>query len=356
MKYRTSTIFPLESLGTSGTRIENLNVKDPISRLFFYFKYTTGAAARIAPEPDIFDKIELVDGSDVLFALSGTELVAAHFYEGYPMLGITAANIQSTEDWGEMYYDFGRFKNDPLFAFDPLKFRNPQLKVTWNVARCEANATACSLEIVAECFDEKTISPVGFMQTKEIHSYTPSASAYEYIDLPTDQVIRKLYFQAKKFGSTTSQMLTEAKLSEDNDKRIPFDLTYIDWANMNAMDFGMLSQNTWFTAGGQTDYVYGAACWFESPTIINTTAGRAIYGHTMSNGLYSFISSTTTDIGTGYINGTRPYGVYCFPFGDQKDPEDWYDATKVGSLRLRALWGTVTSAKGNTILQQVRKY
>lgn len=358
MKYRKVTIFPLESIGTSGTKIIDLNVKDPIARLFYYFRFTTGAAGRLAPEPSIFSKIELIDGSDVLMSLSGTELVASHFYEGYPMLAVPASNMQSTTDWGEMYYDFGRSKHDPMLAFDPTKFSNPQLRVTWNVATIEANGTAVYLEIVAECFDEKAITPIGFLQSKEIHSYTNTASSYQYIDLPTDQIIRKLYFQPKKFGSATAQLMAEARLSEDNDKRIPFDLTYIDWANMNAMDFGMLSQNTWFLASGQTDYVYAAACWFETPLFIDTTGARAIQGHTMSNGLYSFIGATVTDIGCGWLNGSLPYAVYCFPFGDQQDIDDWYDPTggKVGSLRLRILSGTVGSGTFNTILQQLRRY
>jgi hypothetical protein len=357
MKYRTVTIMPLESLGISGTKIIDVNIKDPISRLFFYFRYTTGAGERLAPEPSIFSKIELIDGSDVLMSLSGTEMVAAHFYEGYPMLGISASNLQSNTDWGEMFHDFGRFKYDPMLAFDPTKFSNPQFKITWNVATIEANATACYLEIVAECFDEKVITPIGFLQTREFYAYTNTASAYHYIDLPTDQIIRKLYFQPKAFGSATAQLMAEAKLSEDNDKRIPFDLTYIDWANMNAMDFGVLGQNLWADLG-QTDYVFGAPCWFETPVVLNTTGIYAIQGHTMSNGLYTFLGATASNVIEGILYGSLPYAVYCYPFGLQQDVDDWYDPTggRVGSLRLRILSGTVGSKPFAAILQQLRRY
>jgi len=358
MKYRTATIFPLEDIGASGTRIEKLVTKDPITSLYFDFRYTIGAGERSAPEPSIFSKIELVDGSDVLMSLSGTELVAAHFYERNPLLRVTASNLQSATMSSAMEHNFGRFKRDPMLAFDPTKFINPQLRFTWDVTDIEANATAVSLAVIAECFDEKVISPIGFLSTQEYHQYTNVASSYKYIELPTDRIIRKLYFQPKYFGQATAQLMAEARLDEDNLKRIPFDLTYRDWANLNALDFGMLSQNVWFDCTSQTDFVYGAPCWNESPTVINTTAKRAIQGHTMSNGLYSFLSDTATDIGTGYLHGSLPYAVFCFPFGDQMDMDDWYDPTggKVGSLRLRILAGTVADGTFSTILQQLRRY
>ncbi|GAI63473.1 unnamed protein product, partial [marine sediment metagenome] len=48
------------------------------------------------------------------------------------------------------------------------------------------------------------------------------------------------------------------------------------------------------------------------------------------------LGATTTDLGTGLLSGYLPYGVFCYPFGDQMDIEDWYKlAGRVENLRFR---------------------
>lgn len=356
-KYRTTEIFPWTSLGTSGTEIIDIRVKDPITALRFYCRFTATTGERIAPDLDVMSKIEIVDGSDVLFSLSGTELAAHHFYEGGNFLYITAGNLLNDGARFALQINFGRFFRDPLLALDPSRHRNPQLRVTWNVATPQALGSAFQMQVIAEVFDEKIISPIGFLRTTEFKSYSPGATSYEYTDLPTDLVIRKLYLQTKEFGTAATQQLTDIKLSEDNDKKIPFDMDDESWAHLCAMLYGSIMQNFWAQTRGVTGNVYGAPCKYETVAGINTTdyIGGRIVG--MTGGLFTFACDVTTDIMNGIFSGFLPYFVWCYPFGDEKDPEDWYDPSGVGSLRLRVQSGSASSgATFNIMLQQLRRY
>jgi len=358
MKYRSAVILPLESLGTSGTKTIDLNIADPISALRFEGIYTNGSSGtQLVPVPDVISKVEFVDGSDVLFSLDGSQLAAVHFYEGQPLIFVDGSAIDSDTINFNLQYDFGRFLRDPLLAFLPNQFRNPQLKVTWNVATPNAAGSALSLEITAEMFDEKAISPIGFLKTAQFHSYAPAASTYEYIDLPTDLIIRKLYLQTKYYGKAATTLLTSAKLSEDNDKRVPFDLTDTNWCNLVAEKWGMCLQNVWGYGGSAADCIFLAPCKYETGVFNNCSGAREVVIQGSTGGKWSLTSSTAGDTIHGLVMGFLPYFLYCYPFGADGDIEDWYDASRVGSLRFRVQSGSESSgATNNTILQQLRKY
>ena len=358
MNYRTAVILPLKSLGTSGTEVIDLKGLDPISALRFEGIYTNGSSgAQLTPVPDVISKLELVDGSDVLFSLDGTQLAAVHFYEGYPFIYIDGSAVDSDTINFNLQYDFGRFLRDPMLAFDPKRFRNPQIKITWNVATANAAATALSLEITAELFDEKSVSPTGFLRTTQFHSYSPGASTHEYIDLPTDLVIRKLYLQTKEYGSAATTLLTSAKLSEDNDKRIPFDMTDTNWCNLLAEKWGMLIQNAWGYGGSANDPIFLAPCKYETGVWSSASVAEEVLIQGSTGGKWTLTTSTATDLVHGLVTGFLPYWVYCYPFGDDNDPMDWYDPRNIGSLRLDVLSGSASSgATNNTILQQLRSY
>lgn len=359
MNYRTAVILPLKTLATTAsTEVIDINVRDPISSLRFEAIWTSHSeGARLYPEYDVFSKIELVDGSDVLFSLDGTEMAALHFYEGHPFIYCGASNLDSEAESLHLQYNFGRFFRDPMLAFDPTKFRNPQLRITYNPATPHASATSLQLEVTAELFDEKIISPIGFLRATQFHSYAPGATEYEYIDLPTDLVIRKLYLQTRRMGSAASLLLTDVKLSEDNDKRIPFEMTDTNWANLCGQKWGTCFQNFWAYTGGVMDYVFAAPCKYETVAGLNTTDYTGVRHVSFSGGRLTLASDVTTDIASGILRGFLPFFVYCYPFGDEGDPADWYDVTKVGSLRLRVQSSSQSvGATNNTILQQLRRF
>lgn len=358
MNYRLAKILSPEDLGAAGTKVIDINVKDIISRIDIIFR-TKNAATSFTDHPAAnVTKIEMVDGSDVLFSLTGREAQALNFYDR----GQPADNHMtgSNGEWMRAVFglDFGKYLHDPDLAFDPTKFTNPQLKITWDQDVASAGADDNYMTVLAHLFDELKPSPTGFLMSKQIYSYTPAANAYEYIDLPTDHPVRKLLVGSHQEERTFTQMIAELKLSEDNDKRVPWDMTgdelfwlmkqtypeYIENVYMvidtSATAFRVTPAEDAVIVGSKTSTVAGVFLIFSNGGLATGTAETA--------------AETIYMLCKGYI----PHGVVSIPFGMPGVPGDWYDVTKVGSLILRLKAGASlgTAPTAQIITQQLRSY
>ncbi len=256
---------------------------------------------------------------------------------------------------------FGRWPNDPELAFDPKKFVNPQLRITYNAVTYGVGATDLFMSVFADVFDEYVPSPIGFLQHREFYRYTPAVGAYQYINLPTDLALRKLIVQAKRYTSPPQSGLAAARLDEDNMKRIPFDMLYEDWRAHNRQEYGPAEQGIAILREGGDQPLYHAltdlpvALWEEmaTPSIL------ALIG---ANGcqLTTTDGAAETTAAIGRISGLAPYFCLCYPFGDQNNPADWYETRDIGALRLRLLGASAPLFAPNfsnrVILQQVRRY
>jgi len=223
MKYRHAVILGSEDLGPAGTKIIDLNLVDPISRITLRHEPVTGDMTPDEHPISNIVQLELVDGSDVLYGLSGQVGHALNIFEkSAPKIQQIQYNTGGTSII-VINIDFGRFLWDPELAFDPKKFTNPQLKLTWDEDAFDGACLAHSFMVFGHLFDEKAVDPVGFLMNKEIKAYAPTAGGYEYTDLPTDYPIRKLIVQPYRKAGGPRAIVVDYKLSEDNDKRTVFD-------------------------------------------------------------------------------------------------------------------------------------
>jgi len=250
---------------------------------------------------------------------------------------------------------------DPLLAFDPKKFRNPQLKITIDKDGGGMNTSQVVISVFARTFDQKEITPVGFLMNKEIKDYSLGAGTREYTDLPTDYPYRKLLLRSQKYGSGLEHCFDEIKLSEDNDKKIPlnhkieeilhaitgYSKPYREWILTNAPTAGRYIYCTagyWpcFSATGWTPAVPS-----HQASVYEGDGGRAkVYKTTDAQNIQILAM------------GWCPHSTIEIPFGMQNEIDDWYDVTKLGSLRLnmKAGSGMSSSETCQVFLQQLRKY
>lgn len=341
MKYRIADILAFEAITAAGTKTIDIVLEDIVSRIHLSF-YTQNAIPweLVAGHPAAaITKIELVDGSDVLYSLNGYEIQALNYYDNLVTPDTDVATYAGRWQHASFLLDFGRWLYDPDLAFDPKKFTNPQLKITYNPALVSTNFNSAGLEIRAECFDEKVVSPVGFLMTKEIESYTgPDAEGYKYIDIPTDFPFRKLLVRAALNNLSFEGGITEFKISEDNDKRIPYDMStyrYIRYQNgflpkmhekisaragVASFIFYVMPTH-WPTLVGMSESELDS---FARDMLTSEANQQAILAETLAN--QGFIA-----VCSGYI----PHQTLCLMFGDQKELDDWYDVTAKGSVRLR---------------------
>lgn len=357
MKYRNAVILAEGDLGASGTKIIDDFGVDPISRLSIVFRPVGGSNTPAAHPAGSVSKIELVDGSDVLFSITGYQTQGINILRAakpHPQVihFFTGGTPQTP-----FHIDFGRYLWDDQLAFDPTKFKNPQLKFTWNQVTWDAGCSSHGFSVHAQIFDEKKISPVGFLMTKEVKAYVPTSGAFEYTDLPTDYPHRALFVQGFCSGGGLRAIVQEVRLDEDNDKRIIIDgdvdllRNYLDplWGDAIDLVVGTVAAGsvTFFCTGHNHCSVAG----------ISDADAKTIAGKDLSGGKF-WATGEAAGLANFTVRGKNPHGVMGIPFGDQMDLSDWYDVSRIGKLRLRIKGGPNSSSSytNRIVCEQLRRY
>lgn len=361
MRYRTVKILAAKSLDAAGTETISIKVQQPLSRIELYWQITAKNAAgdEIAHSVADLTKIELVDGSDVLFSLNGYEAMALNIYDRR-----IPTRCHGQHKYGESLamvvgIDFGRYLWDEVLALDPTKFTNLQLKITYTLTSCDEDAEAAEMEVVGYVFDEKVISPIGFLMSKEHYSYTPSSTtAYNYVDLPLDYPIRKLLVRGFTDGFEPWQSVSEVRLDEDNEKRVPFDWDVERYYRMMKGVWLPVSEVILHTIKTTGTTIYVTCTDFFYDIHFYPLSGPTVVGHATAyrGGKLTIVAAVQGTV-YGGVSGYMPNHCLEFPFGAPNDMEDWYDVTTKGSVRLRLkAGGQGTSASNQIVLQQLRRY
>jgi len=363
MNYRLATLLERTAYATDKTEVIDIDVTDPISQIQVVYECTGASTATFQGHPALcITKIELVDGSDVIYSLSGKEAQVVDFYHNkvvppnllYYLNGINAEQIFNL--------NFGRFLFDPDLALDPSKFKNLQLKITVDINGGGRTSVGGFLSVLAHLFDEKTIAPMGLFMCKEIKTYTLAAAAHEYTDLPVDFPYRKLFVKAQAYAYYPDVQIDTIKLSQDVDKKIPFN------QSMRQIIRTIMAQTPpWIehlhtscpSAGGDVEYItptyevgFSLTPW-DVPASATTTLA-ADYG---DGGRARFSSTSWIGNIQAIIRGWLPHGGIEIPFGLQDQIDDWFDPSFIKSLKLDIKGGASLGAgTAEIFLQQLRKY
>ena len=362
--YRITSVLAPKDLGASGTEVIDVNLKDIISTFDFIWKTTNvTVSVMLAPHMRCISKVELVDGSDVLHSLSGEEMQALNYYDTkrtpQDELSLTVGGIFTSK----FSINFGRYLYDTMLALDPNKFRNLQLKVTWDEDAANTSVVVNELTVTAHVFDEKKVSPRGFLMAKEVFSYTPVASGFEYVDLPTDYPYRKLVLKSDSTDLNPFVTIDQFKISENNDKVIPVNLTGEELFRLTKDDFPRMQNRMTMDAvvTAKTIYVvpsYDNAINIEYDGTAFVTAQSLFAAPTYTNQSIALAASVDIQADNASYSGLCPHSCLVYEFGDQNDVADFYDVRNIGSLQLQmkgaAAVGTSPAAK--IVLQQLRTY
>lgn len=358
MNTRVATILAQEDLGASGTKTIDINIKDIISRIIVIFKAQNGADHIQAHPAANVSKIELVDGSDVLFSLSGHQAQAVNFYDRIMKPYSYIDTIDTHWNTAAFSLDFGRFLHDKGIAFDPTKFTNPQLKITWAETACQANAVNSYCIVLADIFDELAPTPEGFLMTKEIYNYTVAETGYEYIDLPTDYITQQIFVRTLLAENTFTTIIDELKLSEDNDKRIPLDLTVTDLMRTVLEQWGYIIEHAYLMESTSVQAFYGMPS--DIGYVVASEYGTVgpCAGWTLDGGKFNYIGTGASSKLKALVYGCLPHGA--IPLLPKPGPEiaDWWDVTKLGSLKLRIKDSapSSTTPSAQVVTKQYRTY
>lgn len=359
MKYRIVEVMANQAFAAAGTHIQPIRTRDIISALHFHLGTTVTAGPHLTHLLAAFPKIEIVDGSDVIMSLSGTEMGGTYFYDTGKLASYMVYTSYAGVHDAEVSIQFGRWVGDELLALDPNRFDNLQIRITHDYALHSTTCTNAHIEIHAEVFDEKVISPIGFLQTREFETHVPATTTVHPIELPVDLPIRKLFVQSPNINIDVASNLGRTRLDEDNDKRVVYDLSQLRWEAFILKWYPLCVQRFLMVVQqGPGNPFFAAPSAAGLISVTNATGILAWQAGAAVAGRYAVITASNTDLLYGHVTGHHPYGMMCMPFGKQDDIDDWYDTSGIGDLRFRVWGGTAVGATPllNTVLQQLRRY
>lgn len=360
MNYRDALLLAAEDVGAAGTKVINIDINKPISQLEIKFQTTKSKASMDAGSPADIPKIELVDGSKVFYSLNGYCSQALGYYNRPSRLLDHGqhTNGNSQQDWYPI--DFGRYLWDEMLAFDPQRFNNPQLKITFDEDVSDTGVTANSMEVWAKIFDEKSITPQGFLGGIEEYSYTCGANnSFETITLPEDRPYRQILVRAYQDAYEPWYSIDEARLDEGTLDRIPWDYTDLEL-------YFRRMKSVWTpisypfqghgTSGGNVIYVPTTQYYTQFVGVQASGTGNPYVTVANGRGGKLTISAGSSIDVDGLVVGHLPWHCFQFPMGNPMDIGDWYNPSgKKPRLRLRASTGA-TSSTGTVVIEELFNY
>ena len=358
MNYRIAEILARAEYGEAMTKTEPILLTEVISRIEVIFRAQNASNALEDHPAANVPKVEVVDGSDVLFSLTGKQAQGVNWYdrEKKPYSYIDGIN----DHWNTAMIgiDWGRKLYDPRLAFDPTRFKNPQVKVTFDENVCDTAADNNTLEIRAHVFDERSASPEGFLMTKEHFSWALVASEPKYVELPTDYVTRQIYLQTLKNEHTFTTHLSNVKIDENQGKKVPYDLTTSELLREVVERYGYVMEHAYMKEAATAAYFYPMATdlgYGVSSAYGNAEAHNA---WTLDGGKAAYIGAGITAKAKILFFGVLPHGMMPVLMTDGQEIDDWYDVRNIKSLRLKVTSGaTLTgSPTAQVITQQLRPY
>ena len=377
MRLRKVYITEDETVSGTGTLIKDLDFTDPVRAIIIGFtgkRYDHTDTNNPLILRDI-NKIEIVDGSDVLFSLSGTQAGANMLYHTgkRPLLTVTCNKF--SVNYNQVKILFGRNESDSEYGLDLTHFTNPQLKITYSFTEGSTGQWASNEQkvTIAALVAEGAPKPIGFFMTKEIYAWSKASSGDETIDLPRDYPYRYIMLQTKDCTVPVYAGISKVKISCDYDTFVPINETTEDLAWENINRYGMIwLQSESIGDGSDTDIkaycqmAWNWGCdtqsWNSGQNVVAkrpysgyTTLGRATTGASSgSDFTVTFLADSQRALCTHY--GWELFDTEVVPFGDLLSSVDWFDPKPWKSVRLILTQAQEADIASSVVLQQVRPY
>lgn len=363
MNRRKAYILNRYTLADSGEYVCDVGIRDVITAMTIEFRATNGASGNKAnPLAACITAIELIDGSKVLYSITGKQAFALTAYHRgfvpYELLSEVPSNVQNL--LAEL--QFGRWHGDTQFALDPSKFTNLQLRFKFNLAAVRAVAATAfatgtlTVTVIADVMTGAP-NPIGMLTCKQYYSFTTAASGVTYVDLPTDQLIKAVLLQSALDGYAGLAGLSNVKLTADMDKWVGFDMRSSDVVRlMTTLNAPFVLKHQVYAKDADTYY-----CPLKQEESVQFTpeAGDCVVAY-LNYGIGSgALNITQGGIALGAekmldakVSGWCPWNAVMLDQGEYDDPSTYLDPTQYNKLRLE-LTNSVVSASAAVVLEQV---
>lgn len=367
MKYRNVELYYEQALDNVGTKIIDLRTSNPISAIRLDFKGTNGITYNKDNRlNDVITKIELVDGSDQLLSLTLKEAQALEFRRTGKMPFIRVGESASGSQEEHCLLLFGRYLWDPEYYMNLAMFKNPQLKISTNIAAIAAAGDTAflsgSLKVTIDLLtiEEGAEAAKAFMMAKNIYSFTSATSGDEHIDLPTDYPYVGLLMRAFVAGNDVNENIEKLKINCDAGKFIPIDKYVKDIYKAEEQDLGPAELHYYlFRKNGETitydlnhDPIISLL-----PSVAGEMCGAA-WSWSGRSLIYLYSNAgaaiTTEELIQMIVKGSCPHSTIHLPFGMRDNVETYFDPTLFGDIDL--VLSQKAASAVSVVLEQLRSY
>jgi len=339
---------------TNTTRTIDINVATPISRIVVRMKGTNTTSTPVGHPAKMISKIELVDGSDVLYSLSGVQAGAVNFIENSELPFYVCEYENAIQCCATAQINFGRQLWDREFALDPARYKNLQLKITNAVGSGGSTAGTCTLAVFAYLFEDSPPTPRGFLMTKELKSYTVVNGQHEYTELPTDYPFRFVILQSYENAIPPNTMFGNLKFTIDTDRQVLLnDISMTEYLKAHVPMDKVEEEFAGLGDGAVSDHYQASTYDNYGVAIGRSSADASLYVEQPSGpqigvfatGPHSFVCNEV-----GYC----AFGAMDLLMADKMDPSSWLDAKGTQSCKLDITGGAAGTAY--VLTQQARTY
>jgi len=349
-------VLASEAATTAATKTIALNLSTPISRIMIRMKGTNSSSTPTAHPAKMLSKIELVDGSDVLYSLSGIEAGCLNFHENGELPFYVCEYENNIECCATAQINFGRFLWDKDLALDPSRFKNLQLKITHNKALGGSAPDAGTLAVFAYVFEDAPPTPRGFLMAKEMYSYSLTASAHEYIDLPRDYPFRFVILQSYDTTYAPNTQFGNLKFTIDTDRRVLLnDISMTEFIKAN-IPMDLVEERFAGLGTGSAVSYYQAGTYEGYGTGIGRSASQSTLIVGQPSGSRIQVTNDASESFAVHLSSYVPFGGIDLLMTEKNDPATWLDPRGIQSLQLDITAGSGASGTGYVVTQQLRTY
>lgn len=361
--YREKTVTDTDTL------IVPLDVKVPISYLKIEVEAINGATSCTDKEiSDGVTRIEIVDGSRVIQALSAKDWLAENAYHLKRLPRHLLSEVGGAVQEETLYIPFGRYLDDLEMYFNPARYTNPQLRITIGLpisATAGFASGSGKITVMGRLIETGAKPYQGILMHKYVEEFTSGASGDKKIEMYNDYPWRLLLVRSLLTATSPAANITRLKLSCDADEEVPFDKYSEDVVDMNYERYGLFRQDkTLLVVNGNTSlldlYDIRNHMLFLAPadTILTATtvAGERVThsvmrGHDAAADVTGLEAQTVAQTVQIAVDGLAPNAVVAYPFYYEDVVEEYFNAPGYGRVDLYLTQAAVSSCA--VILQQL---
>jgi len=299
---------------------------------------------------DWMDNLSIIaDGSSVIKSLSFKELA---FLNAVDQRVIPPVKwLEYSQPYNREWYlvNFGRQWGDKDFGLDLSKFNSVELQIKNSLTSTYAQSLTAT--IIGLYLRDSAAGVAGYLRTEEWRKWTTVADETKYLDLPTENVIRRILLQATPAVDATTKISKCNFFDLMNDVEVSLKTGVLrvykggldDLVALNQFELGFQAQAhgiVYHTAdrGFETGvgYVTGMALSSESKTGVAATVIPTIEGD--NNVGTQKPEAYTPDQPIGFVAlGQGLHNCVLLPFDQDPNPFNWLDpeASKVVQVNVR---------------------